>query len=129
MKRAVAVLLVLAGCGDDGPPEWCAAPSGLYEMTMTPESGNCSTGVIQAIVTLGGPAMVQGCVGDRSVSANNCEISLDITCPAEGGGTSKTTGKVAWNEDGGFGAGRLYMVLNQGINSCDGIFRVTYTRL
>lgn len=128
---ALVVVAALMSCGGDEEPQWCADPAGLYEVTLTMESGNCLDMPLKTIVNLSDTSAVAACTGIRTASANNCEIYVDRTCPAvEGGGTTRTAGKLTWNEDGSRGVGKLSMNINQGTGaSCNGLFFVTYVRL
>jgi hypothetical protein len=129
MKRALAALALALGCdsGDEsGGP--CVDRKGAYQVSLVAESGNCPTPVSFIVTDGGAPGAEPGCTGTTQPSADNCSLILDVQCPSDDGGSFSTAGKIDWNADGSRGTGKLSFSATDP-NGCQGLYRVTYTRL
>jgi hypothetical protein len=130
MRLLPLLLLPLLGCGAGGP---CAQRSGTIRQNLTARSGNCGA-VAESVATspTQPTSLPAGCTGSLDVSADNCEVTMDATCPnGSGGATSKLTGKVTWNEAGTSGSGIVDLTARDGSGAvtCQGTYNAVYTKI
>lgn len=147
MKRALLVLLAVAGCSDEGlAPSHstyrsdaapmssltCARRDGFfYKVKTIFRDGTCGAGV-EVVARVGG-ALDPACVRRVPPAAPDaCRVEFDHTCPVEGeaGTTVTTTGVIQFNADSGYGAGLWSMRIDRnGQTACVGTYDVTVTKI
>ena len=120
----LAVSMFVVGCGGK-----CEDRSGSYRSKMTRRSGTCSQS-IETVVNANS-ALPAGCTGHWSPTADNCEVSGDMTCPDPSGASARTTGTEKWSADGKSGTGTFSMDIrsSSGAPTCQGIYDVTFTKI
>lgn len=151
MKRLMLGLLLLLGCepnadeshlspspqapapaspapDESGP---CTARSGLYRVTYRAQSGNCGP-INEVVINADAPAGSGGmsaCMG-VGLTLDQCEGTLDTTCPIANGQIVATRGTVRWHRDAEGGSASLYIELRDatGAVTCNGIYAVTFSR-
>ncbi len=134
----VGVVLVV-GCSssssDDGP---CAIRKGTYTAALKTRGGDCGD-LGELVANVDQPADAAGktipadapCTGSFVNSADNCEVTIDQSCPTTGNpGSTKLTGKVTFSDDGSTGSGIVGIQLYDGAGSlvCNGTYDVAYKR-
>lgn len=120
-RRAAAtasLALMLLACGSGVP---CKERAGTYDVKYTVRGGNCGS-IPQQTVTIGGDAGAgsSACAAKPTVSADNCSVTVDTSCPD--GTTSH--GTITWDASGSSATGALQLTSP----ICTGTYDVTYTR-
>ncbi|MES2359954.1 MAG: hypothetical protein V4529_16565 [Gemmatimonadota bacterium] len=136
----LVVPLVAVGCGSskggnsNAPPVPCAPRNGTYTVTFHERSGDCGPIAEQLFNANQSTGMVSGqssnCVNSTTTSADNCTVTLDITCPTDNGGHVTDRGKVEWAEDASMAGGIVQTIVMPppGLIGCAETYDVTYVR-
>lgn len=102
-------------------------------MNLTARSGGCGAGIESVATQSSQPTAVEApCTGTIGYSANNCDVTMDATCPAGSDGSlARMVGKVTWNEAGTSGSGILALTVKTaaGDTTCHGTYDAKYTKL
>jgi hypothetical protein len=129
--RAILTLLlmVLAGCG--GGAVECRQRTGSASMTLTSTSGNCGSMPRVLITNVQTTEVAAPCTGTVSYTADNCEMTVDQTCPAGAdGSTLRQNGSGTWNEAGTTGTGAFAITVKDsaGAVTCYGTYDATIVK-
>ncbi len=117
------------------PPPLCTERSGTFTQTLVERSGTCGQIPDQIFSTTSQEAasMLQsGCTGSSSTSADNCDVTLDVTCPGAAGYHVTQRGKVTWSNSGASATGVIQLVIttdDAGAAFCSSIYDVIVRRL
>ena len=132
---AVLVSACSSSSSSDGP---CAIRKGVYTMSWQTRGGDCGD-LSESVINVDQPDDAPGktvqadapCSGSIVNSADNCIATMDQTCPVNGQpGSTKTTGKVTFSDDGAGGSGIVGIQLYDGAGAlvCNGSYNLTFTR-
>lgn len=118
--------LALLGCGPSGP---CADRQGSYVVDFSTRSGNCGD-QNEAVVNIQPGGGQTSCTGSSQVSADNCTVDLDVTCPFNANQSVQEAGQVVWSSDGSHGSGTIQLTLRDAASNilCSGTYDVHYQR-
>ncbi len=118
-------------------PDRCPIRKGTYTMAFKTRGGDCGD-VSESVLNVDQPADAPGktipsdapCVGQFVNSADNCETTMDETCPTTDGGKTKTAGKLTFDENAASGTGIVGITLSapNGDVVCNGTYDAIVTR-
>lgn len=133
-----AILSVITGCGstattggDGGTTgtKTCAQRSGTYRHTYTEKSGTCGLFPEQITSLTEQPKAPESpCTGTIKYSTDNCQVTVDASCPTTTGGTLTQRGVMTWSENGDTGEGEFQIGMS-GTGSCSSIYKVNGVRI
>lgn len=110
----------------------CVGRSGSYFVHYAYQSGNCGT-VADSVIVLdetAASAVNSECANATSTSADNCDVTMDVTCANSTSSQLTQRGKISWSENGENGSGTIEAILidDDGAQMCDGIYTISYSR-
>ena len=131
--RAILVLgiagcAVVMGCGSGD----CAQRSGTYSVKYSTRSGNCGAISESVFSRSTQPTSPEPpCTGTIEYSTNNCEVTVNQTCPGTGTSTITMTGVAKWNALGTSATGVFEFSVASSVPSevCRGTYDAVYTKL
>lgn len=116
------------------PPGPCADRAGSYLVKYRHLSGTCGP-ISDAVVVFGGPTSTQAasaCSGESTGSDDGCDITSDISCPADDPTLRlDLRGKIHWSRDGARGGGTVQIVAHRAEGAayvCESTYEITYLR-
>lgn len=124
--------MVSCGGGSSAPPGPCAVRTGSYRTSFVERSGNCGP-VPEQVSLQGSPSLAAGCGSGSTLSADNCTLTLDLTCQNPTTGSALVEkGVIHWSEDGAMGGGIVQSIISNAATraiECESTYNVTYSRL
>lgn len=130
-----ALLGATVSCTDDGTGGPCGQRTGTYLIQYEERSGTCGPIPEQIDTSTEQPTAIDPpCTGGISYSDDNCDVTYETSCPANGigpGYSSTGRGKVTWDESGSSGSGTVqYVVYYPDMTiACQSTYDVVATRL
>ncbi len=120
-------LVLLSGCGGSGV---CKQRSGSGTIVWTVKTGNCGGLPNTVITSMQATAPTYPCTGTVTYSDDNCEQTVDQTCPVAGGNFMRQTGSATFSEGGAGGDGTYQLLMTDGLGAtvCQGTYDGTFTK-
>ncbi len=139
MRLGVCVLVgvMAGGCGTTSGHPGTRRPCGgrdgaTYAIDFVERSGDCGPIAEQVATPEASSTAQSACTGGATVSADQCDVTLDLSCPLLGNtaGHEVDRGTVHWSDEGSIGVGIISIVDFDGadIVACRSTYDVTYTR-
>ncbi len=130
MKRLLATVLLLVGCGDDGCPAIGSGPDMLVSTTVERLSGDCATPtsdeISRGLISLGDDCFDDG-PGIHGPSADYCEYQIITACETSYG-SFRWGGRVRYAGDRQHdGEVTFFRYDVDGVLLCEGTYLATFS--